>query len=265
MIRYANVDGQLREPDKGLKGICPGCNKSLTAKCGPIKIHHWAHERGSDCDHWWEPMTQWHLDWQNNFAPAWCEVIFRDEQSGEFHRADIHTPKGVTIEFQHSTLSFEELESRNSFYKKLIWVVNAQPFKEQITFIEAIPNPQSMLLANFTFSVDATGLAKFLQLYSKEEPRVYDPRILPRIYSLNDPELQEVAEEYEKGEKRYWLFSWKNKRSGWLESSAPVLLDFGDEFLYWIKKRMQKPFPLLYLQEVKKNEFLAKYTNQPDS
>jgi len=259
MIRYANIDGLLKEPTTGLKGLCPGCGNSVIAKCGPIKIHHFAHVRGFDCDHWWEPMTQWHLDWQNNFAPAWREVIFRDEQSGEFHRADIHTPQGVTIEFQHSTLSFEELESRNLFYKKLIWVVNAQSFKKQITFIKAIPNPQSRLLANFTFSVDSTGFATFLELYSKEEPRVYDPRIQPRIYSLDDRELQEVAEEYEKSEKRYWLFSWKNKRSAWLNSSAPVFLDFGDEFLYWIRKRTQQPFPLRYLQEIKKKDFLARY------
>jgi competence protein CoiA len=37
MIRYANVDGQLREPATGLKGICTSCGNSLIAKCGPIK------------------------------------------------------------------------------------------------------------------------------------------------------------------------------------------------------------------------------------
>ena len=210
-------------------------------------------------------MTQWHLDWQNNFAPAWREVIFRDEQSGAFHRADIHTPQGVTIEFQHSHLSIEELESRNTFYKKLIWVVNAQPFKEQFIFTNATPNPQSPLLANYKFSVDPNGLAKFHYFYSKEEPYSYGPTGLVRSYSLHDPELREVAEEHDKKGKLYWLFSWKNKRSASLNSNAPVFLDFGDEFLYWIKKRAQRPFPLRYLQVVEKKDFLAKYTSLADS
>ena len=49
-------------------------------------------------------------------------------------------------------------------------------------------------------------------------------------------ELRVVAEEHGKSEKLYWLFSWKNKRSGWLNSNAPIFLDFGDESLYLVKK-----------------------------
>jgi len=200
-----NRYGQLRGPATGLKGICTGCGNSLIAKCGPVKIHHWAHKRLNDCDPWWEAMTQWHPDWQNNFGPAWREVILRDKQSGEYHRADIHTPQGVTIEFQHSSLSLEELEIRNTFYKKLIWVVNAQPFKEKFIFTYATPNPQSPLFADFNFSVDPY----YLHFYLKEEYRSHDPRRLARVYSLGDQELREVAKEFDKGEKLYWLFNWQ--------------------------------------------------------
>ncbi|HTK19810.1 MAG TPA: competence protein CoiA family protein, partial [Mucilaginibacter sp.] len=234
MIRYALVDGQLREPVTGMKGICPGCDKSLIAKCGPIKIHHWAHKQHIDCDPWWEQMTQWHLDWQNNFAPACREVIFRDEQSGEFHRADIHTAQAITIEFQHSSLSLDELESRNKFYKELIWVVNAQPFKNQFILGIQIPNPHSPLLARYNFSVNINGSANFLQFYLKEEYRGQDPRRWMRMYSLNDPELELVADEYYENPGRYYLFEWKYKRLAWLKSDAPVFLDLGDQFLYWI-------------------------------
>ncbi|WP_090473655.1 competence protein CoiA [Mucilaginibacter sp. OK268] len=135
---------------------CPGCGTKLIAKCGSVKIHHWAHQRRIDCDPWWEPMTQWHIDWQNKFPAAWREVIFRDEESGEFHRADINTPQGLTIEFQHSPLSNEELESRNSFYKKIIWVVNAQRFKEQFTFEKSIPNPASRYWLAITLAFSLT-------------------------------------------------------------------------------------------------------------
>jgi len=265
MIRYANVDGQLREPATGLKGICPGCDGSLNAKCGRIKIHHWAHEPEADCDPWWESMTQWHLDWQNNFEPAWREKIFRDEQSGEFHRADIHTPGGVTIEFQHSYLSSEEFESRNTFYKKLIWVVNAQPFKDQFIFTSATPNPQSPFLADFYFVVDRNGLAKSPRFYVKDEYSWFRQKGMLRSFTLEDHELRLAAEECGKSEKLYWLFSWKNKRSGWLKSSAPVFLDFGDESLYLLKQRPQELSPLFYLQVINKKEFLAKYISLPKS
>jgi competence CoiA-like predicted nuclease len=207
VIRYANVDGQLREPVKGLKGICPGCDSSVIAKCGQIKIHHWAHERGIDCDPWWEPMTQWHRDWQNNFEPAWREKIFRDDQSGEYHRADIYTSKGLTIEFQHSSLSSIEFESRNTFYKNLIWVVNGQPFKEQFTFTDATPNPQSLFLADFYFVVDRNGFAKSARFYAKDEYNWHRRKGLLRSFTLENSELRLVAEEYDKSEKQYLLFS----------------------------------------------------------
>ncbi|MDB5088202.1 MAG: Competence protein CoiA-like family protein [Mucilaginibacter sp.] len=265
MIRYANVDGQLREPVMGLKGICPGCNKSLIAKCGLIKIHHWAHKGRIDCDPWWEHITQWHLDWQNNFAPEWREVIFQDDRSGEIHRADIHTPKGVTIEFQHSPLSLKEFESRNTFYKKLIWVVNAQPFEEYFIFTNATPNPQSPLLANYNFVVDTKGFAKSPRFYIKDEYKWNGQKRLLRSFTLEDHELRSVAEEYGKSKKLYWLFNWNNKRGEWLKSGAPVFLDFGNESLYLIRQRQQEPTSLLYLQVVGKKDFLAKYVNQADN
>lgn len=205
MIRYALVDGEIREPTSGLKGVCPGCGTKLTAKCGSLRIHHWAHQRRIDCDPWWEPMTQWHIDWQNKFPAAWREVIFRDEESGEFHRADIYTPQGLTIEFQYSPLSKEELESRNSFYKKIIWVVNAQRLKEQFTFEKSIPNPASPLLAGYNFGVFPDGLAKHALFYLKEELSAHGPAV--RIYSLQDDELKEVSNDYDKAQKLYWLFS----------------------------------------------------------
>ena len=257
MIRYAKVDGHLSEPATGLKGICPGCGKSLISKCGLIKIHHWAHKQRIDCDSWWEPMTEWHLEWQNEFPIAWREVIFRDEQTGEFHRADVHTQKGLTIEFQNSPLLFQELKSRNTFYKKIIWVVNAQRFQGKFEFTNVTPNPASSLLANYNFYVDANGLAKDVLFMLKDDGR--DPRKLGRIYCLLDEELELAADEFYNSEKKYCLFNWKNKHIGWLLSDAPVFLDFGHEFLYWIKKRAQLPTPLLYLQIVSKSDFLSKY------
>jgi competence protein CoiA len=130
----------------------------------------------------------------------------------------------------------EEFESRNTFYKELIWVVNAQPLKDQFIFTNAIPNPDSPLLVNYCFVVDSKGLAKSPRFYVKDEYSWYRQKGLLRSFTLDDHELRVEAEEHGKSKKLYWLFSWKNKRSGWLNSNAPIFLDFGDESLNLIKK-----------------------------
>lgn len=35
----------------------------LVPKCGMIKMHHWAHRANSYC-HMYEPMSEWHVNWQ---------------------------------------------------------------------------------------------------------------------------------------------------------------------------------------------------------
>src|SRR4051812_6395999 len=123
-MQYALVNGLRTEPNKGLKGSCLGCGREVLAKCGNIKIHHWAHKTLQECDSWWEPETAWHREWKNLFPERFREVVFTDPITNEIHRADVHTSKGVTLEFQNSPIAIEELKSREAFYLKLIWVVN---------------------------------------------------------------------------------------------------------------------------------------------
>lgn len=54
----------------------------------------------------------------------WQEQTRYDEQTGEKHVADVLTPNGLVIEFQHSSIKPEELQSRNNFYKHILWVVD---------------------------------------------------------------------------------------------------------------------------------------------
>lgn len=257
MIRYAIVNGEKAEPVKGLKGFCPGCNTPVTAKCGLIRVHHWAHLQAKDCDPWWEPMTEWHLDWQNQFPPAWREVICRDPDSNEFHRADIHTPSGLTIEFQHSPLSFEEIQRRNDFYNKIVWVVNGQRFKERFYIGYKTPNPQSPLLAKFNFVVNKDGLASSISFQKIDELVKYGTGV--GIYTRDDEEMRSVVEQHQNSDQRHCIFWWDHKHATWLNCEAPVFIDLGEKELYWIRRRRQVGPSLLYLQIVTKEEFLAKY------
>ncbi|MBD1398140.1 hypothetical protein H9Q13_13275 [Pontibacter sp. JH31] len=129
---YAYVDGIRRRAEKGLTGLCKCCDDTVKAFCGEYVTHHWKHRPGSSCSFAGKGESEWHLAWKAKFPEAWQEVIFTDEHTGVKHIADVCTPNGVAIEFQNSTILPEELRQRESFYTKLVWVVNADNF--DITF-----------------------------------------------------------------------------------------------------------------------------------
>ena len=90
-MKYALVDNQKKEAEKGLKGLCPICQQPVIAKCGKFKINHWAHKSLEHCDNWWENETEWHRQWKNTFPVEWQEIVAIDEKTGEKHIADIKT------------------------------------------------------------------------------------------------------------------------------------------------------------------------------
>jgi hypothetical protein len=130
-MKFALINGNKSEATKGSKGFCPICASELVAKCGELKINHWAHKRNRNCDPWWENETDWHRSWKDMFPIDWQEQIHFDK-NGEKHIADIKTPNEWVIEFQHSYLNPEERRSRNAFYGKLIWVVDGTRRKRDI-------------------------------------------------------------------------------------------------------------------------------------
>jgi hypothetical protein len=130
-MKYALINNIKSEAKKGAKGYCPICSSELVAKCGEIKINHWAHKGNRNCDPWWENETIWHRSWKEEFPIDWQEIIHFDK-NGEKHIADIKTKNGWVIEFQHSYLNPEERRARNNFYSKLIWVVDGTRRKRDI-------------------------------------------------------------------------------------------------------------------------------------
>ena len=124
-MKFALINGDKAEATKRAKGFCPSCGSELIAKCGEVKVNHWAHKGNRNCDPWWENETDWHRSWKGKFPIDWQEVIhFDDSGEGEKHIADVKTQTGWVLEFQHSYLNPEERRSRNAFYPKLVWVVD---------------------------------------------------------------------------------------------------------------------------------------------
>lgn len=127
-MRYALINNDKVEASPHLKAVCPGCSKPVIAKCGEKRMHHWAH-KSKHCDPWWEPETEWHRSWKNNFSVEWQEICLRDEKTGELHIADIRTSDSLVIEFQHSHIDPKEQRSRERFYKNMVWVVDGTRLK----------------------------------------------------------------------------------------------------------------------------------------
>jgi competence CoiA-like predicted nuclease len=128
-MKFALVEGSKTEAAKGVKGTCPSCGSELIAKCGEVKMHHWAHQGNRNCDPWWENETEWHRLWKNNFPDKWQEISFTDERTGEKHVSDVHTDYGLVIEFQHSHIDPQERRAREIFYKNMVWVVDGTRLK----------------------------------------------------------------------------------------------------------------------------------------
>ncbi len=155
-MKFALVNGEKTEATKGVKGYCPCCDAELIAKCGEVKIHHWAHKGCRNCDPWWENETEWHRSWKDNFPKDWQEEV-HTAGNGEKHIADVKTEAGWALEFQHSPLKPEERRSRNAFYSKIVWVVDGTRLKTSKMQFEkvlkestpAYGNPPSVFRVSF--------------------------------------------------------------------------------------------------------------------
>lgn len=147
-VKFALVNEVRREPHPGLTGLCTLCRSPMVAKCGNVRIWHWAHYGVRNCDPWWENETEWHRNWKGHFPPDWQEVEHRSE-TGERHRADVKTDRGRVFEFQYSHLDPEERRAREVFYGKMIWIVSGlRRKKDKEQFFKAFEsgrpiNPQA--------------------------------------------------------------------------------------------------------------------------
>jgi competence protein CoiA len=119
-MMLATLNGDRAQATPGLTGAaCPGCGLPVVPKCGQVNIWHWAHARGADCDPWYEPMSEWHLSWQQSVPPDRREVVIGN------HRADIVTARGQVVEIQHSHLSTVEIAERERHYGPMVWIFDA--------------------------------------------------------------------------------------------------------------------------------------------
>lgn len=126
------IDSQNRRvfASIGQLAICPCCHSPVKAFCGETNIFHWRHTNKADCDSWYEPESQWHVNWKNEFPVEWREVVINKEAT--IHRADILTSSGVVLELQNSPISAETIREREVFYKDMVWLINCNNYRGNI-------------------------------------------------------------------------------------------------------------------------------------
>jgi competence protein CoiA len=221
-MKFALVNGIRTEAFPKGTGKCTLCNGETIAKCGPKIIRHWAHKSLKKCDNWWENETQWHRDWKSYFPDEWQEVVHFDS-SGEKHRADVKTAKGVVIEFQNSPMPVAEMQAREAFYGNMVWIVNGEKFQENFIIFDRLPDPKAKGFEDIVIHIASSSDNG--RVYHKASE--YDGSGMVEIYNLNL--LNELVIQNYTGHHRV---HWKNPRSVWFSAQAPVLFDFGDENLW---------------------------------
>lgn len=181
------ADGSRISASKTESGVCPSCKETLRAKAlGSRHIRaHWAHV-SADCDPWSEPESEWHRQWKSRWPVECREVVIGP------HRADVRTPSGLVIELQHSSLSSEEIEEREAFYGRMIWILDARSWD--------IGRRERVLVG-----YDDVGDDTF-------------PRYKIQFAPLRD---QPVAD------RSCRDFCWRRPRRTWSAAKAPIWLDLG--------------------------------------
>lgn len=265
-MQFAIVETEKKEAFQGGRGICPICGTTTIAKCGPRIVHHWAHFRIRDCDPWWENETLWHREWKNNF-PAEYREVSHIASDGEIHRADIKTPKGIVIEFQHSAMTDEERISREEFYQNMIWVIDGRGFKNNFDIYHKLPDPNSDIAQDLVWTkakrhMNGSNEGLFFRLSEMEKDYPGITKETHNRYGGWIHPFREIKGNIEDHYNGYHQFDWVKPRSTWLDATCPVYIDFGDDFL--IKLETYDETKLKCIRYISKIKFMYDVMHEED-
>ena len=95
---------EIEVSNSGERAKCRDCGSLVIGRKGEIRPKHWYHKSTVDCDSWNDPITEWHLNWQDKFPSKNQEITIYDDINNIHHRADIQLNNGLVIEVQNSPI-----------------------------------------------------------------------------------------------------------------------------------------------------------------
>jgi competence protein CoiA len=269
-MQLALVDGERATAAPKANAVCQFCGSAMVAKCGPVVTWHWAHTARPRCDTWWENETDWHRGWKARFPTEQQEIV-HFASDGEKHIADVKTAFGLVVELQNSPISLQELQSREAFYKTMIWIVNGEKFLSGFHILMPLPPPDSPLAQDiyvvrsprFPLDPSAPGYRITNQplFVRKRHVRPMGDGVtfidMGGVYSKDSPHQgsfhpHDVMEELAKLETPFWYLDWRRPASSWLSARAPVFFDLPGP-LVWRLHRFQDEH--LCVEEIDKAYF----------
>jgi competence CoiA-like predicted nuclease len=198
---YALVNGEKLEAIPKSKGICPACGEAVYSRCGEVNLWHWAHVKESSCEtneEWYEPETEWHRKWKLVFGKDRSEIVI--EKGGVKHRADILTQtlkNDVVIELQNSPISDGIISKRETFYGRC-----------------------TLWILNGVDFRDNFSIYDNVSRFSN-----YRDFATPAV--VNNSNWNQFTFNWE----------WPYAKRSWEASARPVFIDFGDDYLFWMKNK----------------------------
>ena len=180
------------------------------------------------------------------------------------HRADVFTAKSICIEFQNSVITSETIRDRENFYEKMVWVINGEKFKNNISwhcyeldhqflkykpsFIENYkPNGYKLERPSFVykdfnlavqtneviiageFDFDCISEHFWLSLSNLTPMEVKD---LEERFNTIIVKKYEIAEKPASIEIYNVSFSWSRMRKVWGDAKSPIFIDLGNDLLF---------------------------------
>ncbi len=101
--------------ESGMIGECPHCGNPVRARCGEINVEHWAHI-DNECPYITEKDTKWHIAWKSKFEKKGYET---EKRFGNFIADAFNSKTNTILEFQHSSMTPQEIRNRCNYYKNI--------------------------------------------------------------------------------------------------------------------------------------------------
>ena len=193
-MHFALLNGIRVEPEKGLQGaVCPICKQPVRARCGEVRVKHWAHKSVIDCDSWKEPETTWHREWKNRFGNLQEQM---HEKDGVRHMADVKTADGTIVEFRHGTMDMEGLRTREAFFGELMfWVADCTAESRKLRFYD-----------NLSYARRLDVCSNETEVWSISDPE----RVFPRSWTESRRFVF-----FDFGEPLLWCLFPRNEKARW--------------------------------------------------